>query len=253
MPRLAAFPAGFSRDLVEGRMTLLKWIALAGQIEVDGIEVDPRFLESFESAYLRRVRQEAAARSLKVAMVAHASDFSLPDPAARAEEVRKARKILQVTAELGGRCCRVLGGQGLGAGPGLAGAVDCVLELLPYAESTSVVMVVENPPAEGILEGVKSPWFKVQYDPSKAAAAGEDPYGLLERVLPRLAAVRVADRCLEGPVDGDRIFSRMAGAGFDGWVVLEGGAAKTVELGLEGFRQGVRLLRARFARHFPKA
>jgi len=214
-------------------MTFLKWIALAGQAEVDGVEAHPRFLESLESAYLRRVRQEAAARNLKVAMLVGSSVT---------EGIPATRKMLQVAAELGARLLRIL------PGPDARSVIDGIHELLPYAESTSVVMVVENPSGMAILEGVKSPWLKIQVDP--LAAAGEDPGPLVEKVLPRLAALRVVDR---SPVDYDRIFSMLAGAGFDGWVILEGGEGDTVEKGLENLREGVRSLRVRLARHFPKA
>ncbi len=233
MPRIAAFPRGFFKDLVEGRMTFLKWIALAGQAEVDGIEAHPRFLESLDSAYLRRVRQEAAARNLKIAMMGGSPDM---------EGIRGTRKMLQVAAELGARMLRIF------PGPDPRREIDGIHELLPYAESTSVVLVVENPSGLAVLEGVKSPWLKVQIDP--LAAAGEDLDSLVEKVLPRLAALRVVDR---PPGDDDRIFSKLAGAGFDGWVIFEGGEGDTVEKGLENLRQGVRSLRARLARHFPKA
>ena len=49
-----------------------------------------------------------------------------------------------------------------------------------------------------ILDAVDTPWLKAQYDPSNCIVAGEDPYELLERVLPRLATMQASDRTLQG-------------------------------------------------------
>jgi sugar phosphate isomerase/epimerase len=244
MPRISAFPRGFFGDLAEGRMTLFKWIDLAGQLEVDGLEMSPRFLASFDSAALRRVRQEAAARSLKVSMMR--GEGTALDGGA--EEVRQLRKLLQLTAELGGRACRFSAGQdppGLDPKEGRRRAIDALQELLPYAESTSVTLLLENAGRDrflAILDGVQSPWLKVQFD----FATEKDPIGLLERVLPRLGAV-------QGPPDADPVWSRLARAGFDGWVGVEGGEGGSINEGLERFRGAVRSLRAALARHFTKA
>jgi sugar phosphate isomerase/epimerase len=240
MPRISAFPRGFFGDLVEGRMTLFKWIDLAGQLGVDGIEMSPRFLASFDSAALRRVRQEAAARSLKVSMM---RGEGIP-PDGGAEEVRRLRKLLQLTAELGGRACRISAGQdppGLDPKEGRRRAIDGLHELLPYAESTSVVLILENYDVDrfrAILDDVQSPWLKVCF------VAGEG--GDLERVIPRLGAV-------QAPPDADPVWSTLARTGFDGWVGVEGGEGNSVNEGLERFRGAVRSLRAALARHFTKA
>ncbi len=101
-----------------------------------------------------------------------------------------------------------------------------------------------------ILEGVNSPWLRAQVDLSGAAAAGEGPPP--DRVLPRVATLRVAARSLEEGATLDRVFPKLAAAGFDGWVILEGGEGGTVEQGLEHLRQGVRLLRSKLAQHFPR-
>lgn len=217
MPSLAAFPKGFFTDLVEGRMTLFEWIDLAGRLGIDGVELYPRFFESFESAYLRRVRAEAAARGLTIPMMCNSPDFTQPDPADRAKEVERTRLLFDVTAALGGRWCRVLSGQnrpGLREDEALKWVIDAFRELLPHAQSAGIVMVMENHYKDGlwqypefaqshtrylaILDAVESPWLQAQYDPSNAVVAGEDQYALLDRVLPRLGTMQASDRYLEG-------------------------------------------------------
>jgi sugar phosphate isomerase/epimerase len=206
--------------------------------------------------------------------------------------------MIALTAELGGRFCRVLSGQnrpGLDADQAMGWVVDCLAALLPEAERHGIVLVMENHYKDGlwiypefaqsharylaVLDALDSPWLKAQYDPSNAVVAGEDPYALLERVLPRLATVQASDRYLEGGTvedlrrmaadathgyapflrhgvigrgmnDYDRIFSTLVRAGFDGWISIEDGEGETIEQGMENLRQSVAFLRGKIARHF---
>ncbi|HLY10939.1 MAG TPA: sugar phosphate isomerase/epimerase family protein [Planctomycetota bacterium] len=217
MPKLAAFPKGFFDAIIARRMTVFEWIDLAGRLELDGAELGPKFLDSFESGYLARVRAAAAARGLELPMLCHSPDFTQPDPSARRREVELAKDLFRVTAELGGKYCRVLSGQnrpGLDEGEALRWVIDCLWELEPHAKAAGVLMCMENHYKDNlwtypefaqshrrylaILDAVDSPWLKAQYDPSNAIVAGEDQYELLERVLPRVATMQASDRYLEG-------------------------------------------------------
>jgi sugar phosphate isomerase/epimerase len=298
VPRLAVFPKGFFDALVARRMSLWEWIDLAGRLDVEGIELYPRFFPDFETATLARVRREAGARGLEIPMMCNSPDFTQPDPADRAREVERARRMIDVTAELGGRYCRVLSGQnrpGLREEEAMKWVADCLWALVPHAERAGVVLCMENHYKDGlweypefaqshrrylaILEAVDSPWLKAQYDPSNAVVAGEDPYELLERVLPRLATMQASDRYLEGGTiedlrrmardpqhgyakivrhgvigrglnDYDRIFRTLARAGYSGWVSIEDGDGPTVEEGMRHLEESVRFLREKFALHF---
>ena len=50
MPRLAAFPKGFFDALVNRTMSVFEWIEAAGTLGLDGVELYPAFLESFDDA-----------------------------------------------------------------------------------------------------------------------------------------------------------------------------------------------------------
>jgi sugar phosphate isomerase/epimerase len=298
MPRLAAFPKGFFDAIVPRKMSVFDWIAHAGTLELEGVELYPRFLDDFTPATLARVRKEAAARGLEIPMMCNSPDFTQPDPAARKREVERTAEMFRVTAELGGRWCRVLSGQnrpGLVEAEALKWVVDCLWELVPKAQAAGVVMSMENHYKDGlweypefaqshrrylhILDAVDSPWLGAQYDPSNAVVAGEDPYALLDRVLPRLVSMQASDRYLEGgtigdlkrlaadPMHGyarivkhgvigkglndyDRIFGTLARAGYSGWVSIEDGEGPTVEEGLANLRASAQFLRGKFAAHF---
>jgi len=298
VPRLSAFPKGFFDAIVARRMSLFAWIEGAATLGVDGIELYPAFLESFDSPYLARVRQAAIDGGLAIPMMCNSPDFTQPDRAARNREIQQTREMFDVTAELGGQWCRVLSGQnrpGLDEAEALRWVIDALQSLLPHAEAAGVVMALENHYKDGlwdypefaqshrrylaILDAVDGPWLGAQYDPSNAVVAGEDPYELLERVLPRLVTMHASDRYLEGgtiddlrrsasdPMHGyakilkhgvigeglndyDRIFARLARAGYDGWISIEDGEGPTVAEGLLNLRRSADFLRGQIARHF---
>ena len=298
MPRLAAFPKGFFTALVERRMTVFQWLDLAAQLRLDGAELYPRFLDAFDSAYLAQVRRAAAGLGLELPMMCHSPDFTQKDPAERRREVERTRDMFRVTAELGGKYCRVLSGQkrpGLDEEEATRWVIDALWSLEPHARATGVVMCLENHYKDGlweypefaqshrlylaILDAVDSPWLGAQYDPSNAVVAGEDPYALLERVLPRLVTMQASDRYLEGGTladlrrmardpqhgyatfvkhgvigrglnDYDRIFSALARAGYSGWVSIEDGEGETLDSGISNLAASARFLREQFARHW---
>src|SRR4051812_2461156 len=251
MPRLAAFPKGFLQALAEGRMSVFEWIELAGSLGVDGVELSPSFLEATDSRYLARVRAEAERRGLALPMLCHSPDFAQPDADARRREVARTREMVAVTAELGGGHCRVLSGQnhpGLQEPEAIRWVVESLWALVDDAAAAGVVLCLENHYKDGlwqhpefaqstrryltILDAVDCPWLKAQYDPSNAVVAEEDPYALLERVLPRVATMHASDRRMEGGTlhhgvigegtnDYDRIFATLAAGGFDGWISIE--------------------------------
>ena len=198
-------------------MSLFEWLVLAAELDLDGVELYPRFFASLEPAYLNEVRHALTDNGLQMPMLCNSPDFTQPDPADRAREIEAARRMIGLTAELGGSYCRVLSGQdrpGLDAQAALGWVIDALAALVRDAAAAGVVLVIENHYKDGlwlypefaqshrrylaILDAVDSPWLRVQYDPSNAIVAGEDQYDLLERVLPRVATVQASDRYLEG-------------------------------------------------------
>jgi len=288
--KLAAFPKCFMDAIcVDHTMSLMDWIDMAASLGVDGLEMYSGFLTSFESDYLGQVRAALNRHDFAMPMMCCSPDFTHPDPVVRREEIERERKMIDVTARLGGRYCRVLSGQrrpGLARQAGIGHVVEAIEELLPYAESQGVVLALENHYKDGywqypefaqksdifleIVDRIRSPWFGVQFDPSNAVVAGEDPIRLLEQVKHRVVTMHASDRFLkpgytlddlakveEGPGyasilvhgvtgrglnDYPRIFSLLREAGFDGWISIEDGLN-----GLEEIRESANYLRGLMA------
>jgi sugar phosphate isomerase/epimerase len=120
---------------------------------------------------------------------------------------------------------------------------------------------------------INSPHFGVNYDPSNAFLAGDDPLELLRRVKHRVVTMHASDRYLaEGTLDDlrreensigyakrlrhgvigrglnnyDAIFRELSGVGFDGWISIEDGVN-----GVDDLRDSVRFLRQKISTHWP--
>jgi len=283
---LAAFPKCYMDQLViERSMSVFDWIEMASDLPVDGLELYDGFLESFETAYVTRVRSALERRHMTMPMLCYSSDFTNPDPEQRRREIERERQAIDLTVALGGRYCRILSGQrrpDVSRAQGIAWVVESVRQLLPYAADRGVVLAMENHYKDNfwkhpefaqkrdvylsIVGQIDSPWFGVQYDPSNAILAGEDPIELLELVKHRVVTMHASDRYLKpghtldelrtvedsvgyaailshgvvgrGMNDYSRIFRILGEAGYDGWVSIEDGVN-----GLEEIRESAVFLR----------
>jgi sugar phosphate isomerase/epimerase len=277
-------------------MTWERWIEMAATVpHVRGLEVWPPALESLEAGYLRGLRRAADAQGLAMPMMCASPDFTQRDPRWREEEVRRQLALIDAVAELGGETCRVLSGQrrpGIGREEGIDWTVRAIEALLPRAEAQGVTLVMENHYKDGLWEypefaqvsdvfleiigRIDSPWFGVNFDPSNALIAGDDPIEMLDRVKDRVVSMHASDRSLEGGtledlrrldadpalgyapfvrhgvigqglIDYDAIFRILASIGFKGWVSIEDGQDPAA--GMDNLRQSATFLYAKMREH----
>ncbi|WP_129113753.1 sugar phosphate isomerase/epimerase family protein [Halegenticoccus tardaugens] len=287
---LAAFPKCYLGQLMDSKMSLDAWFDVANDIDVDGVEFYWGITPADDAAELDRLRSAAADRGLSIPMMCYSPDFTHPDPAVRRAAVEQEKRAIEVTARLGGGYCRVLSGQrrpDVSREEGLTWVSDCIGELLPHAADHEVTLVLENHYKDDYWEHPEfaqrmdrfldlldrideSPWFGVNYDPSNAVIADDDPIELLEAVADRVVTMHASDRYLEGGtiedlrvmdaeggqgyadilqhgvvgegmIDYNAVFSILADAGFDGWISIEDGY--DAEKGKEHLDRSARYLR----------
>jgi sugar phosphate isomerase/epimerase len=293
MPKLAAFPKAYMDQLcIEGSMTIRQWIELAATLGVDGLEFYTGFLELADPKALPHSRKIAADHGLAIPMLCCSPDFTHQDLAFRREQVEREKRWIEMTAELGGTYCRVLSGQRrpeLSREDGLTYAAECISQCLDHAASHNVILVLENHYKDNywdhpefaqstemfcdLVSRINSPQFGVNYDPSNAYLAGEDPLVLLERVKHRVVTMHASDRYLiEGTLedlrseedcrgyasrlrhgvigaglnDFDAIFGILHDVGFDGWISIEDGVD-----GLAQLQESVSFLRGKIEEYWP--
>ena len=168
--------------------------------------------------------------------------------------------------------------------------IDSIEKCLVEAEKLDIILVIENHYKDDfwnypefaqkmdvfceLVERVRHPRFGVNYDPSNAFLAGDDPLELLERVKHRVVTMHASDRTLiegtladlrreEGGAEGyakrlrhgeigkglndyDAIFGTLRAVGFDGWVSIEDGVD-----GMDQLRASVAFVRMKLRQHWP--
>ncbi|MBV8213751.1 MAG: sugar phosphate isomerase/epimerase [Verrucomicrobia bacterium] len=290
-PKIAAFPKCYIDDLcVHHTMALREWIEIAATLGVDGVELYSGFIEDNE-AFLKDAKTSLEKHRLQMPMLCCSPDFTQTDPDRLQEEISREIRMIEITAFFGGRFCRILSGQRrpeVTRETGIAQVVRVIRSLLPIAERYRVVLTMENHYKDNywrypefaqkmdvftaIISQIDSPWFGVNYDPSNAYLAGDDPIELLEHVKFRVASMHASDRCLKtgtlddlrqeeniagyaarlshgvigrGLNDYDRILSTLNSVGFSSWISIEDGMN-----GIEDLRESVRFLKSKIELHF---
>ena len=295
MPKLSAFPKAFMRPLVrDGTMTLREWIDLAAPLGLDGLEYYSEFLELADPARWAGARREVESRGLVIPMLCCSPDFSHPDPEFRRREIEKEKTWIRMAAALGAKYCRVVSGQlrpELTREQGLGYVVASIEACLPDAVACGVTLIIENHYKDDfwaypefaqkmdvfceLIGRITHPNFGVNYDPSNAILAGDDPLELLRRVKHRVVTMHASDRSLisgtledlrreEGGVEGyvkrlrhgaigrglndyDAIFRELRSVGFDSWISIEDGVD-----GMDQLVESVQFLRTKLRQHWPQ-
>lgn len=293
MPKLAAFPKAFMRPLCkDGTMTLREWVDLAAPLGLDGLEYYSGMLELADPARWAGARRTVEERGLVIPMLCCSPDFSHPEAAFRQAEIEKEKNWIRMAAALGAGFCRVLSGQRrpeLTRERGIELVAQSIEACLPEAERCGVTLIIENHYKDDfwsypefaqkmevfceLVERVQHPRFGVNYDPSNAFLAGDDPLELLQRVKHRVVTMHASDRSLiegtledlrreEGGAEGyakrlrhgeigkglndyDAIFGTLRSVGFDGWISIEDGVD-----GMDQLKASVAFVRGKMRQHW---
>src|SRR6185312_3622799 len=296
--RLSAFPKCYLETIAAARtMTVFDWIAMARQLDADGLEMYDGFFTSLEASYLDSVAEAIHGAGFAMPMLCCSPDFTNPNADGRKRAVDREIAMIRATHRLGGRgaVCRVLSGQrypNVGREQGLAWVVECIEAVLPAAREHGIVLGLENHYKDSFwsypeFAQKKDVFFElvnaiadrdnfgVQYDPSNAIVAGDDPIELLRAVADRVVSMHASDRYLaegttlddlrqndgtlgyspnlrhgitgKGLNDYDAIFRILAEHHYRGWISIEDGMN-----GMDEMAQSLAFLRAKVAQHFPE-
>lgn len=279
-------------------MTVFEWIEMAKQLDADGLEMYEGFFTSLDPDYLDQVGQAISAAGFLMPMLCCSPDFTNPDADARKRAVDHEAAMIAVTHRLGGKgtVCRVLSGQrypNVERRQGIEWVVECIEQVLPVAREYGVILGLENHYKDGfwtypefaqkqdvfleLLAAIdEREYFGVQYDPSNAIVAGDDPVALLRHVADRVVSMHASDRYLaegatlqdlmqsdgtigysanlrhgvtgKGLNDYDAIFEILAEQKYDGWISIEDGMN-----GMGEMAESLAFLRKMVAKYFGGA
>ncbi len=295
--KISAFPKCYIDQIAGDRsMSVFQWIDMARSLDADGLEMFDGFFTSLDNSYIDGVGEAIHSAGFAMPMLCCSPDFSNPDPDGRKKAVDRQSERIRVARRLGGpkTVCRVLSGQrypNIDRKQGLEWVIDCIQQVLPVAREHDVILGLENHYKDSfwkypefaqkmdvfleLLAAIRErAYFGVQYDPSNAIVAGDDPIELLRQVADRVVSMHASDRYLaEGTTldelrqaDGtlgyspnlrhgvtgrglnnyDAIFSILAQHNYRGWVSIEDGMN-----GMDEMAESLTFLRKMSARYFP--
>jgi sugar phosphate isomerase/epimerase len=295
-PKISAFPKCYLDDIAGQRsMSVFEWIEMAQVLDADGLEMYEGFFTSLEDDYLDSVNEAIQQAGFEMPMLCCSPNFTHPDAAERQRAVEHEIRMIEVTRHLGGAgsVCRVLSGQRypeVERSRGLEWVVECIEACLPVAREQGVILGLENHYKDGFweypefaqkqdvfLELLNSisdrEHFGVQYDPSNAIVAGDDPVELLRQVADRVVSMHASDRFLaagttldelrqtdgtlgyssnlchgvtgQGLNDYETIFRILAEHRYEGWISIEDGMN-----GMEEMAQSLAFLRSKVAQYY---
>ncbi len=297
--RLAAFPKCYLEEISASRtMSVFDWIEMARALDADGLEMYEGFFTSLDPGYLDSIGEAIRGAGFAMPMLCCSPDFTNPDPDARKRAVEKEIEMVRVARQLGGprTVCRVLSGQRypeVSREEGHAWVAEAIQAVLPAAREYDIILGLENHFKDGywrypefaqkmdvfleLLNAIPDrEHFGVQYDPSNALVAGDDPVELLRRVADRVVSMHASDRYLlpgasldemrqsdgtlgypkgllhgvtgRGLNDYDAIFRILAEHNYRGWISIEDGMN-----GMEEMAESLAFLRRMCAKYFPGA
>lgn len=272
--KISAFPKCYLDDIAGSRtMTVFDWIEMAKSLTADGLEMYEGFFTSLDDDYIKSVGDAIHDAGFEMPMLCCSPNFTDPDPDARKRAIEKEAQMIRVTKLLGGggAVCRVLTGQRypeVNREQGIEWVTECIEQVIPVAREHNIVLGLENHYKDGfwkypefaqkmdvfleVLNAIpETEYFGVQYDPSNAIVAGDDPIELLRAVADRVVSMHASDRFLSDGVtlddlkqtdgtigyspalqhgvtgkglnDYDTIFQILRDADYDGWVSIEDG------------------------------
>jgi len=296
--KISAFPKCYLDDIcVHKTMSVFDWIEKSKSLGAEGLEMYSGFFESLDDAYIDRVGEAIRRAGYAMPMLCYSPNFTNPDPDARKREIEKQAEMIRITWRLGGRgaACRVLSGQAypeVSIAQGIEWVVECIRAVLPVAREYGIVLAMENHFKDGywqyrefaqkkevflqIVNAIDdTEYFGVQYDPSNALVAGDDPIELLEAVKHRVKTMHASDRYLapgyrledmrqadgtlgypqglqhgvigKGLNDYDKIFQILKQVNYQGWVSIEDGMN-----GMDEMRESIEFLKRMRAKYFDQ-
>ena len=296
-PRISAFPKCYLEEISShDGMSVFDWIEQARELDADGLEMYEGFFTSLDNDYLDSVKEAIHQAGFVMPMLCCSPDFTHPDRDQRQRAVDREIQMIEVTHRLGGRgsVCRVLSGQRypeVTRDQGMQWVVECIEKCLPAAREHGIILGLENHYKDGfwkypefaqkqdvfleLLRSIpESRHFGVQYDPSNAIVAGDDPVELLRQVADRVVSMHASDRYLapgatlealrqsdgtlgyssqllhgitgQGLNDYDAIFEILASQNYGGWISIEDGMN-----GLDEMMESLAFLRSMVRKYFP--
>jgi len=269
---VSCLPVSLFPALIDGRMSVGEWAAMAAEIGLDGIDVSVLFFRDHTPRLLAKVRDDLEQAGLPVVMVTTYPDFTNPDPVQCEREADYCRRDIALASQLGARYLRITAGQaypGVSVDDGVRRVVESFKRMAEAGERFGVGLLFENHSKPGawdlpdfgyptevflrIAEAIRDTGIGINFDLANPLSFGDDPLPVLESVIDQVTTVHASDIAArgrfypvllgEGIVPFDALFGRLKQHGFDGWICIE----EASRLGADGIKAATEFVRRKWA------
>ncbi|MBN2584521.1 MAG: sugar phosphate isomerase/epimerase [Planctomycetes bacterium] len=274
--RVSSLPyARIARAIPEhGLKAILEWVEFCAANALDGVEIAEAWLRLLPAEDVQQLIDLLSQLPIEVsALNAFSAQPNQPAGPQREEAVHEIARYLELAAQLGTSLVVIGSGNWayyeryrMSRQEAVNNAVATLEACVPLAAAKGIRLVLENHPgwlplraevAEQMLERLPSEHVAMNFDTGSAYREGQSPQDFLERdvLVRRTAYVHLKNIRFEGgieagrwnqtqpfeqsDVDYDYIFSRLAAAGFDGWISYESDR----EIGMVGIVAGAEFVR----------
>lgn len=257
------------------KVPIEKVIDEAARLQVEGVDVLHRQMESEDNAYLQKLKQHAFANGIDLISLSIHQDFVSPDAAERQKDIDHTLRCIELAYKMGIPCIRLNSGRwgtvksfdALMANRGIESpipgyteddafkwCIDSIEKCLPKAAECGVLMALENhwglgSTPEGLLrirKAIDSPWLSILMDTGNFL---ENPYEKLEKIAPYTGFVQAKTYYGGGEwytldLDYKRIIGMLRKVNYKGYISIEFEGKEAPETGVQ---KSVELLRSAMA------
>lgn len=229
----------FNKPLSEGRMTLMDLLEFCADHDIDGVDLTgyyfPGYPEVPPDEYLYELKRRAFRLGVDISGTGVRNDFTHPDAAKRADDIRRIQKWIVAAAKIGAPVIRIFSGNTKYQEAEREAILDRMTgEMLQCVESgkkNGVIVAVQNhndfllnaDQTIEIIKKVSSPWFGLILD--IGSFRGPDPYEEIARCLPYAVNWQIKESVYPGgkeeKTDLEKLFGLIRASQYRGYLPIE--------------------------------
>ena len=229
----------FNKPLSEGRMTLMDLLEFCADHDIDGVDLTgyyfPGYPEVPPDGYLYELKRRAFRLGVDISGTGVRNDFTHPDAAKRADDIRRIQKWIVAAAKIGAPVIRIFSGNTKYQEAEREAILDRMTgEMLQCVESgkkNGVIVAVQNhndfllnaDQTIEIIKKVSSPWFGLILD--IGSFRGPDPYEEIARCLPYAVNWQIKENVYPGgkeeKTDLEKLFGLIRASQYRGYLPIE--------------------------------
>ena len=237
--RIALNSYSFNQPLRDGSMILSDVVRYCAQHGIGGLDATGYYFPGYPKAppddYIRNLKREAFLNGVTIFGTGVRNDFSVPDAAARRNDVQLVKDWIEVAARLGASVVRVFSGRAVPPGHSFDRVLEWMTpdfkECVTHGQRHGVVVGLQNhddflktaDETIRVAKAVNSEWFGIILDVGSLRQS--DPYSEIEKLVPYAVSWQLKERVYYGsketPIDLPKVKGIIDKAGYRGFLPIE--------------------------------